>query len=164
MGCRAGRLLRCQTVNTRLPGDVRLYPLVCLHERCAMCDRFSPAVKTSVLRACHQSSRWLSSAAISATASLFLSRRSAQAADGIFISLMSARAFVAVVLAWESESAARVIRAGRVGDCRGWDWLCLYELLPFACPGPARPDSAPSGPDGRGAHRGADQWWRRDGR
>ena len=73
-----------QTVKTRLPGDVRLYPRVCLHERYAVCDRFSPAVKTSVLWARHQSSRWLSSAAISATVSPFLSRRSAQAADGIY--------------------------------------------------------------------------------
>src|ERR1700757_37897 len=82
-------------------------------------------------------------------------------------SLMSARAFVAVVLAWESESAARVIRAGRVGVCRGWDWLCLCELLPFVCPGLpglARPDSAQAGPDGRGVHGDADQRWRRDGR
>jgi hypothetical protein len=72
-----------QTVNTRLPGDVRLYPRVCLHERYAVCDRFSPAVETSVLWAPHQSFRWLSPAAISATVSPFLSRRSAQAADGI---------------------------------------------------------------------------------
>ena len=72
-----------QTVNTRLPGDVHLYPRVCLHERYAMCDRFSPVVKTSVPTARHQSSRSLSSAAISATVSPFLSRRSAQAADGI---------------------------------------------------------------------------------
>jgi hypothetical protein len=35
------------------------YPRVCLHERYAVCDRFSPAVKTSVLWARHQSSRWL---------------------------------------------------------------------------------------------------------
>ena len=46
-------------------------------------------------------------------------RRSAQAADGIFISLMSARAFVAVVLAWGTESAARIIHAGRGGRLQG---------------------------------------------
>ena len=39
-----------QTVNTRLPGDVYLYPRVCLHERCAMCDRFSPAEKLQCSR------------------------------------------------------------------------------------------------------------------
>src|SRR6478735_4821816 len=74
-----------QTVNTRLPGDVYLYPRVCLHERYAMCDRFSPAEKLQPPGP-HQSSRWLSSAAISATVSPFLSRRSAQAADGICFS------------------------------------------------------------------------------
>src|SRR5271170_2528216 len=80
-----------------------------------------------------------------------------------FISLMSARAFVAVVLAWGIESAARVIRAG-VDDCRGWDRLCLCGFAPFRLPGPARPESAPAGPKGRGGQEGADQPWRRDGR
>jgi hypothetical protein len=73
-----------QTVNTRLPGDVRLYPRVCLHERYAVCDRFSPAVKTSVLWARHQSSRWLAQR-LYLRPSPFLSRRSAQAADGILL-------------------------------------------------------------------------------
>jgi hypothetical protein len=74
-----------QTVNTRLPGDVRLYPRVCLHERYAVCDRFSPAVKTSVLWGPSSILQVASSAAISATVSPFLSRRSAQAADGILL-------------------------------------------------------------------------------
>jgi hypothetical protein len=76
---------------------------------------------------------------------------------------MSARAFVAVVLAWGIESAARVIRAG-MDDCRGWDRLCLCELLHFACPGlPVRNRLRP-GPRARGGQEGADQPWRRDGR
>ena len=88
-----------QFVNTRLLGDVRLCSHVCLHKRYAMCDRFSPVVKISVLRARHQSSRWLSSADISATARRFYSDARRERPMS-FVSLMSARAFVAVVLAW----------------------------------------------------------------
>jgi hypothetical protein len=36
------------TGSSAPPGDVRFYPRVCLHERYAPRDRFSPAEKTSV--------------------------------------------------------------------------------------------------------------------
>src|SRR5271169_354169 len=69
---------------THLPEDAPLYPRVCLHERYAMCARFGPAAETSLLMVRHQFSRWISSAAITAIVSPFLSRPSAQAADGIY--------------------------------------------------------------------------------
>ena len=153
-----------QTVNTRLPGDVRLYPRVCPHERCAICDRFSPAVKTSVLRA-------PSSILQMAKLSGYICDRlavpiPALGASGRLhsISLMSARVFVAVVLAWGIESAARVIRAGRGGRLQGVGSALFMRIAPFRLPRPARPESAPAGPKARGRQEGADQPWRRDGR
>ena len=155
-----------QIVNTRLLGDVRLCSHVCLHKRYAMCDRFSPVVKTSVLRARHQSSRWLSSADISATASPFLSRRSAQAADGICFSDVRPR-----VCCRRASLGERVCSQGdpcRAGGCLQGVGLALsMRIAPFVCPGLpglARPDSAQAGPDGRGGQEGAGQRWRRDER
>jgi len=126
-----------QIVNTRLLGDVRLCSHVCLHKRYAMCDRFSPVVKTSVLRARHQSSRWLSSADISATASPFLFRRSAQAADGICFSDVRPRVCCRRA-SLGSESAAREIRVvrGRVaaGDEIGFVYANCSISPARACP------------------------------
>ena len=81
-----------------------------------------------------------------------------------FTSQMSARAFVAVVLAWGIESAARVIRAGRGGRLQGVGSPLLMRIAPFRLLRPARPESAPAGPKAGGRQEGADQPWRRDGR
>jgi hypothetical protein len=72
---------------------------------------------------------------------------------------MSARAFVAVVLAWGSSLQPGSSVPGGVDDCRGWDRLCLCELLHFACPGlpvrnrlrpGPRPEEGRNGPTSRG--------------
>jgi hypothetical protein len=82
-----------RAANICFPGDVRLYPCVCLHEHYAMCARSGNDAETSLLMTGLQSSRWIKLVPISANASPFLFQPSARAADGILISLMSARAF-----------------------------------------------------------------------
>jgi hypothetical protein len=132
-----------QIVNTRLLGDVRLCSHVCLHKRYAMCDRFSPVVKTSVLRARHQSSRWLSSADISATASPFLFRRSAQAADGICFSDVRPR-----VCCRRASLGDRVCSQGhpcREGWTTAWGEIGFVNANCSISPAPACPSGIGSG-------------------